>query len=130
MTKPSEKDAENSSMSPRHICKFADCGRPFLDLATLEEHAEAVHSFNDIESLLREHLREAYGSSGNPMTGAGRTYVWVTDVSTDWVVFTVETDSECELYKADYSIDASNNVTLGTAVAVVRRTVYDPVSSS
>jgi hypothetical protein len=111
-----------------HECKISGCGRTFIDPARLQDHAEAVHSFNDIERLLGDTIREAYGREANALTGQERNYVWVVDVADDWVVFQVESANDCNLYKASYTISADNVVTLGKPVEVVRKTVYDPIA--
>lgn len=112
-------------------CAGADGrGRPFFGLHALGEHAEAVHTFDDIRQLLRETIREKYNKQGDynaspPIPG---TWSWIEDLSADWVVFTVEHGEDSTLYQADYEISDSNDVTLGKPVEVVRRTVYDPVT--
>lgn len=106
-------------------CRDPDCGRNFRGLRALQEHAESVHTFNDIQRMLSEVVREKYGkpySDGNPGT-----YVWVEDVSDDWVVFCVEAPKDSSLQKASYSIDGTD-VTLGESTEVVRRTVYEAVA--
>lgn len=113
----------------RVFCRASGCDRPFLGIPALTEHAEAVHTFDDIRRLLSDHLRETFGRSGDynaepPVPGI---WVWIDDLATDWVVFSREEGNENTLLKADYSIDESNSITLGTPVEVVRRTVYDPV---
>lgn len=111
-------------------CFAPECnGRPFFGEKALIEHAEAVHTFEDIRRLLSDHLRETFGKTGDynaepPVPGI---WVWIDDLATDWVVFSREEGSDNTLLKADYSIDADNKITLGTPVEVVRRTVYDPV---
>lgn len=104
-------------------------GRPFFGVDKLREHAEAVHTFDDIRRLLSDFLREKFGKTGDynaepPIPGI---WVWIDDLADDWVVFSKEEGNESTLLKADYSIDDKNQVTLGTPVEVVRRTVYDPV---
>jgi len=110
----------------RLTCPDRDCGRTFSGVPALQEHAESVHTFDDIRRMLSEVIRDKYGvpySDGNPGT-----YVWVEDVADDWVVFTVEAPKDSSLQKASYVIDSDNNVTLGEPVEVVRRTVYEPVN--
>lgn len=113
------------------ICRDQDCGRGFRGLKALRDHAESVHTFSDIEQLLREHIREKFGRRGDyeaepPIPSI---WTWVNDLAVDWVVFTVDGPSnDMKLLKCSYTIDADNNVTLGDPVEVVRRTVYDPVA--
>lgn len=106
-------------------CRAPECGRHFFGLHALQEHAESVHTFDDIRQILNEFVREKFGRPGtNSKPGI---YVWVNDIAEDWVVWSVEDAKDCALYKATYAIDADNKVTLGTPAEVVRRTVYDPV---
>jgi hypothetical protein len=107
-------------------CVARNCGRQFIGMEALHDHAEAVHTFNDIRQLLAEALREKYNVASTG-TSPG-TYTWIEDLAVDWVVFTVERPTESDLYKASYLIDGQNNVTLGEAVPVVRRTVYEEVA--
>ena len=108
-------------------CPHLDCERAFLDPVTLQDHADAVHTFDDIERLVSEEVREVFAKRGDyeakPPVGA--TWAWVRDLSTDWVVFVVEKDTDSKLLKAPYSI-LDNEVTLGEAIEVVRKTVYEP----
>lgn len=111
-----------------HECPGGDCDRAFLSRDSLVEHAEAVHTFDDIQRLVSETVREKYHKRGDyksvPIVPS--VWAWVVDLATDWVVFTVETDGDTTLYKAAYSITDAV-VTLGQAVEVKRRTVYEPV---
>lgn len=108
-------------------CLDESCHRGFLDFATMVDHAETVHTFDDIRTLVADKVRETYGRRGEydrtPVIPG--IWVWVADLSTDWVVFSVESDGDTKLMKADYTI-LENEVTLGSAVEVVRKTVYEP----
>ncbi len=117
------------------VCRDRDCGRTFRGLDALKDHAEAVHTFSDTERLVSEAVRERYGRRGDyraepPIPSI---YCWVNDIATDWVVFTVEGGGSGQinetLYKASYTIDENNTVTLGDPTEVVRRTVYEPVTA-
>lgn len=113
-------------------CRDRDCGRTFRGLDALQEHAESVHTFSDIEQVVREEIRERFGRRGDysvepPIQSI---WTWVNDLAIDWVVFTVDGPGNDEkLLKCTYTIDADNNVTLGDTTEVVRRTVYDPVTA-
>lgn len=109
-------------------CPGDDCARIFIHEDGLFEHAEAVHTFSDIEELVRDAVREKYYVASDyratpPVAGV---WAWTRDLSTDWVVFEVEDGGDSTLYKAAYTI-LDNKVTLGEAVEVVRKTVYEPV---
>lgn len=110
-------------------CPHDDCDRSFLHKDQLTEHAEAVHTFSDIERLVSERIRETYGQKGDYKANVPSVYAWVNDMATDWVVFSVEKGSASTLYKASYSI-VDNDVTLGVPAEVVRRTVYEAVPDS
>ena len=115
-----------SSGTPLYECPEEHCGRSFRDEAMLFDHAEAVHTFDDIRRMLAEAVREKYGKPSSA-TQAG-TYVWIDDLATDWLVFMIEEPGDSKLMKASYSV-TDNQVTLGDPVEVRRRTVYEPVSS-
>ena len=113
------------------VCRAAGCDRSFRGIPALQEHAEAVHTFEDIRRLLQEFIREKYGREGNynanpPVPGI---WTWIEDLASDWVVFTLEEGTESSLLKASYSI-VDGNVSLGEPVEVRRRTVYEPVNSA
>lgn len=110
------------------VCCDAACDRPFLEFDTMVEHAEAVHTFNDIERLVAEAVREKYAKPGNyeKKPPVQSIWAWTVDLAEDWVVFNVEKGSDSTLLKASYTL-VDGVVTLGEPVEVKRRTVYDPV---
>lgn len=114
--------------SAQIACPEGDCVRVFLHENLLFEHAEAVHTFDDIQRMVAEKVRDSYAKPGNYKASppVGATWAWVQDLADDWVVFMVEKDNDSTLYKASYSI-TDNDVTLGTVTEVVRRTVYETV---
>lgn len=105
-----------------------ECPRLFVGEDSFLEHAEATHTFDDIQRLVGETIREKYHKRGDykatPPTPA--VWAWVQDLAADWVVFMVETDGDTALYKSSYSV-ADGTVTLGEPVEVKRRTVYEPL---
>lgn len=105
-------------------CPVDDCSRSFFTEDGLAEHAEAVHTFDDIRRVLDEYIREQYAKASTPSKPG--VYTWVNDLAQDWVVWSQDNGKECDLYKASYTLDSDNNVTLGEPAKVVRRTVYDP----
>lgn len=132
-------------------CPEHDCARIFVDLEVFSDHAEAVHTFDEIRSLVLNAAREAFSdpaslpgddteeddqNSGGGMAGGmagGMTMppmcsVWVQGIAGDWVVLEIsEPDGDTDLYKTSYVIDANGQVTFGGLQEVVQRTVYDPV---
>ena len=129
---PAESDlAKLGAQDTKTECYDLKCDRSFLSFELMVEHAEAVHTFDDIERMVREVVREKYYKAGdykaNPVVPT--VWAWVDDLATDWVVFRVETDGDSTLYKASYSI-VDDTVTLGDPTEVVRRTVYDPVKKT
>lgn len=106
-----------------------ECDRAFLHEDLLLEHAEAVHTFDDIQRLVSEAVREKYYVRGDYKADppVPSVWAWVQDLAEDWVVFSVEKDGDTTLYKASYSITDSV-VTLGSPTEVQRRTVYEPVN--
>lgn len=111
---------------------LAECDRTFLSYERMLDHAEAVHTFSDIEELVRDAVREKYNRDGDrtAVPPIPYRYAWVRDLSTDWVVFEMnESNANRErsaLFKASYSI-VDGNVTLGEPTEVVRKTIYEPV---
>lgn len=112
-----------------HTCTAPNCGRSFLDQARLSDHAEAVHTFDDIRAMVCEELREEYIGTDPDGDGDAIRDLWIVDIAADWVVFQAiegTNGGDYELYKVGYAIDADNNVTFaGDPVEVIRRTVYD-----
>lgn len=109
-------------------CKRVDCDRQFLDQASMADHAEAVHTFSDIERVVSDALREKHGT-GSGSTVGNRTYVWISDIAEDWVVFTVDKpNGDMDLLRSSYSI-VDGEVNLGEAAEVRRRTVYELVKA-
>lgn len=112
-------------------CHAPDCGRSFYRPSRLQDHAEAVHTFEDVRRILNEHIREEFGRRGDysskPIVPA--IWTWIDDLATDWVVFQVEEDNETQLLKASYAI-TDGAVSLGEPVEVRRRTVYEPTKKA
>jgi hypothetical protein len=106
------------------------CDRSFLTDEAFCDHAEAVHTFDDIRRILSEHIREEFGRRGDykaePIVPA--IWTWIDDLSADWVVYCVEEGNDSKLLKASYAI-TDGKVTLGEPVEVRRRTVFEPVKS-
>ena len=126
MTENRQDSANNAKLS----CRAADCGREFRNLDRLRDHAEAVHTFEDIRRILAEYIRETYGKRGDykadPIVPA--IWTWIDDLAADWVVFMVEEGNDSKLLKASYTL-VDGNVTIGEAIEVRRRTVYEPVKT-
>lgn len=121
----------SNANSARVTCRAEQCGREFRDLAALQDHAEAVHTFDDIRRMVRDAVADKYNVEGDyratPVLPG--TWTYVEDLATDWVVFFKETGSDSSLFKSSYSI-TDGVVTLGEPVEVTRRTVYEAVSSA
>jgi len=117
-------------------CFDPECDRAFLEVDRMFDHAESVHTFSDIEELVRDAVRDKYNVDGDyratpPIPSV---YAYVRDLSTDWVVFQKNDHSpggksKDTLYKASYSI-TDGKVTLGEPTEVVRKTVYEPVKKT
>ena len=112
---------------------LAECERTFLSYSLMLDHAEAVHTFSDVEELVRDAVREKYNRDGNSQAVPPVPYVyaWCRDFAADWVVFEVSEGGagrkeKSTLFKASYSI-TDGQVSLGEPVEVVRKTVYEPV---
>ena len=68
-----------------------ECDRTFRSEDALADHAETVHTFSDMQRLVSDRVRETYGGE--------RVYVYVEEMSTDWVAFSVEKSNDQNLYK-------------------------------
>ena len=113
-----------------HTCEAPDCGRAFLDKASLVEHAEAVHTYDDVRQVVCDAVREKWGNNGNDARGEPRVYVWLVDIADDWCVFQLEVSGgDTSMQKVSYAI-TDGEVNFGNPYEVVRRTVYEPVRSS
>lgn len=112
-----------------HICKHQSCDRTFVDEALLQDHADSVHTYSQIETAVRDAVRAKWNRDSTPSTPS--VYAWVNDLTDTWVVFSVETASVNGLFQVDYLIDEAGTVTLGDApVPVERRVIYVPVAAS
>ena len=123
--------AEMASSDASVLCYDEACERAFFEFDQMIEHAEAVHTFSDIERLVSEAVREKFAKRGdyNAKPPKSATWAWVQDLAEDWVVFIVEKDTDTTLFKAEYSI-TEGAVTLGDPVEVRRKTVYEPVKKA
>lgn len=104
-----------------------DCERAFLNEDLFIEHAEAVHTFDDLRQMVSEELRETFGIDGD--TYDTTTYVYLVDIADDWVVFQASKGNDSDLFKCSYSV-IDGDVTFGSPFQVQRRTVYDPVNDN
>lgn len=105
----------------------ASCGTQEADLPTIvhpgidTKVAESDLSYGDVSNLIRMALKAEYPGDN--------VYVWVKDVYDSTVVYEVSTGGTDVLYQRSYAVvDAA--VTFGTAVPVIARTVYEPVSEA
>lgn len=124
-------DSPDMKESAMHACTDPNCERSFLDAAALDEHASAVHTFEDTRQLVSEALREKYGvgiNGASKVPYEQRTYVYVRDIAEDWVVFDEESGgmSRSVMKKVGYALDDKGQVAfVGEPVEVVRKTVYE-----
>lgn len=81
-------------------------------------------TFRDREELLRTAITDQFGPDGD-----GYTYVWVRDLSDEWVAYELEANGECATYKVGYSIDETTNVVTftGDPEKVLLQTSYEPI---
>lgn len=100
------------------------CERQFIDAATLHEHADSVHTFDDIRGMVSEEVRETYGTSTNGPSGLSAPYTWVVDLADDWCVFQLEAVGSCKLMKVGYLLTGNSVTLVGEPFEVVRQTVY------
>lgn len=105
-------------------CKEEGCQRRFLDVASLSDHADSVHTYDDIRDAVAREVREQYSRQGT--LGQSSVYSWVVDLTDTWVVFEVEGQGSLKLWQADYTINEVGIASLGEPVEVVRKKVYVP----
>ncbi len=118
---------DDTGMTSTHMpCTHEGCGRLFIDQATLHEHAEAVHTFGDLQRLVSDAVREKYGRKYDRLSQTAAVYTYVVDLAEDWAVFEAEGEGGSGLFKVAYAI-TDGAVSLGDPVEVRRRTVYEPV---
>jgi hypothetical protein len=121
------RPADDTGMGFQRIaCTHEDCTRQFIDQAALHEHAEAVHTFGDLQRLVGDTVREKFGRKYDRLSQTSAVYTYVVDLAEDWAVFEAEGEGGSGLFKVTYAI-ADGVVTLGDPVEVRRRTVYEPV---
>jgi hypothetical protein len=108
-----------------------ECARAFLHEVQLLDHAEAVHTFSDVERIVNEAVRERFGKK-RTASDKNYIYLWINDIAEDWCVFTVEGNAASTTYKIPYTLGGDDNltVTLGDPYEVRRRTVWDKVEGS
>ena len=107
-------------------CRDEACEREFLTEQAMQDHAAAVHTFDDIRQMVQDKVRDVYGQKSDYKNNVPGIYTWIRDIADDWVVFEREVSPGADLYKASFSI-VDSVVTLGDALPVQRRTVYEPV---
>lgn len=97
------------------MLKCGDCERQFFTEATLNDHAEAVHTHNEVHELLNLAIENKFGR---------RSYLH--DVADDWVVFVTWSDysDDRKMLKASYSLDEEGKVSFGEPSEVRRKTTY------
>lgn len=107
-------------------CKHEGCGRTFLDVATMADHADSVHTYDEIRAAVSKEVRTRFAREG--ALGVPSVYAWAVDLTDTWVVFEVEGANKTTLWQSDYTIDESGTVVLAEPVPVIRKTVYVPVA--
>lgn len=88
-----------------------------------EPRVREGRTHGEIRELLNRHLREQFASAEDA-------WLWVRDVSDDWVVWEIETGDNIGLYKADYSISDDGVVTIGEPSEVEVTTEYRTVAET
>lgn len=105
-------------------CPEDECDRAFLTEDALSDHADSVHTYDEIQRAVGKEVRSRFARPGS--LGVPSVFAWVVDISDTWVVFTVENEGGENLYRSDYTMDDSGKVTLGDPTPVVRKIVYVP----
>ncbi|NUS01932.1 MAG: hypothetical protein HOV97_05135 [Nonomuraea sp.] len=108
-------------------CYDENCTRSFLDFAKMADHAEAVHTFDDIRMIVSEGLREKYATKSDSYSTS--VYIYIVDLADDWVVFEASKGGNDDYYKASYSI-IDNVATFGALTEVRRRTLWEAVGAN
>jgi hypothetical protein len=108
-------------------CPAPGCNRVFLDAAIRRDHADAVHSFDDITELIDDALQETFGTDGG--SGKPAIQVWLEEIGDEWAVFASSDVKDGALRRVSYSI-TNGNVSFGVPVEVERQTVFVPLTQS
>jgi hypothetical protein len=122
----------------QYDCAHADCDRSFIYRSALADHMDRAHvtnllgpgdvaesrTFDDIQQLVAEAVRETYGSSD----ANSRTWVWIEALAADWVVFCIDRPNDVNYYRTAYAL-VGTSVTLGEPTQVARRTIYEHVEN-
>lgn len=126
-----KKKSDSAGAAGPELIDCPECERAFLHEDVLLDHAEAVHTFGDVQRIVSEAVRERFGKK-RTASDKNYIYVWVEDLADDWCVFTVEGNAVSTTYKIPYTLGGDDNlsVTLGDPYEVRRRTVYDKVEGS
>ncbi len=109
-----------------HSCPVEGCGRTFIDAALLNDHADSVHTYGELNDMLRSAVREAYTPTG---PGSNTCWIWIRDFTDPWVVFSLEDTNGDTLYQANYSV-SGEEISFETPVEVEVRTTYVQVGGS
>lgn len=114
-------DSWKSSDSAQEMTMItcSDCERQFFDQPSLDDHAEAVHTHNEVYEILNNAIESKFGR---------RSYIH--DVADDWVVFVTWSDysDDRKMLKVSYSMDDSGSVSFGDPSEVRRKISYVPTS--
>lgn len=66
-------------------CRDEDCAREFLTEQAMNEHAAAVHTFDDLRQLVQDKVRDVYGQRSDYKNNVPGIYTWIRDIADDWV---------------------------------------------
>lgn len=125
-----KKTDKADDMTGLITCPADGCERAFLDEDSMLDHADSVHTYDEIQQKVNNAVKAKFGRPATA-TSPGN-WVWVADLTDTWVVFSMDQDEDGVpgLFQADYTIDADGNVTLSEPKPVERKTVYVPASKA
>jgi hypothetical protein len=96
------------------------------DTDTDDVSEAGAFSFDDVRQMLQAAVRATFSDK--------ETYTWVRDVYDTWFVYEVESRQEINpgtsMFRRSYVIDEKGAVTMGEPEAVLRATIYVPVSEA
>jgi len=106
-------------------CTAEGCGRTFLDQAALNDHAEAVHTYDERRQMVRLAIQAFLKDK---LTISRTIWVYVRDMTDDWAVF--EVDGSDDLLRITYTVSDGGTVAIaGDPVKVRARVVYEAITA-
>lgn len=101
-------------------------------MTTTPEFSRVTEAARVVEGLSLSQTIEAVGDALKEKFGAGSLWIWPRDVTETSVVYELETETECQTYQVDYTVDEAGTVTISDTppVKVEVKTEFVPAQES